>query len=111
MHSHKHRILVVEDEATDRFIIKRALNGSGIDHELTFAVNLAEGVAATDGKEYDCIFLDYKLPGGTGLELLKAIRASNNHSPIIIVTSQDDVKIAVEAMKEGADDYITKDVI
>jgi PAS domain S-box-containing protein len=111
MQAQKHRILVVEDEATDRYIIKKALSGTDIDHELTFAVNIAEGIAATDGKEYDCIFLDYKLPGGTGLELLKAIRAKDKISPIIIVTSQNDVKIAVEAMKEGAYDYITKDVI
>jgi PAS domain S-box-containing protein len=111
MHFQKHRILVVEDEATDRYIIKKALAGTGIEHDLTFATNISEGIAATNGKEYDCIFLDYKLPGGTGLELLKAIRASDKTSPIIIVTSQEDVKIAVDAMKEGADDYITKDII
>ncbi len=102
------QILVVEDDDVDRMIMKRALNASGIRHQLHFAVDHESGLEAAKGKEYDCIFLDYNLPGGTGLELLKSIRASENTSPIIIVTSQGDEKLAVEAMKNGANDYIPK---
>jgi PAS domain S-box-containing protein len=102
------QILYIEDDDLDRMIMKRALNNSGLTVELRFAENMDEGRQATEGIEYDCIFLDYNLPGGTGLELLKAIRASGNNSPIIIVTSQGDEKIAVDAMKNGANDYIPK---
>lgn len=102
------QILVVEDDQLDQMIIKRALIGSGIEHELTIADDHESGKAATEGNTFDCIFLDYNLPGGTGLELLKEIRESGNLSPIIIVTSKGDEKLAVEAMKLGANDYIPK---
>ncbi len=102
------QILVVEDDDLDRMIMKRALNASGIQHELHIAVDHESGLAAAIKMEYDCIFLDYNLPGGTGLELLKAIRAAENTSPIIIVTSQGDEKLAVQAMRYGANDYIPK---
>lgn len=102
------QILVVEDDDLDRMIMKRALNASGIQHELHIAVDHESGLAAAIKMEYDCIFLDYNLPGGTGLELLKAIRAAENTSPIIIVTSQGDEKLAVQAMRNGANDYIPK---
>lgn len=105
------QILAVEDDALDRKIIKNALRDSGVNHELTFAVDHETGVTAATGKEYDCIFLDYNLPGGTGLELLKVIRASGNSSPIIVVTSQSDARIAAEIMKYGADEYIQKDFL
>ena len=107
----KLQILVVEDDDVDRMIIKRALKDSKINHELFFVVDHESGKEATFSKEYDCIFLDYNLPGGSGLELLKFIRESKNMSPIIIVTSQGDEKIAVEAMKLGADDYIPKNLL
>jgi PAS domain S-box-containing protein len=111
MAANKFSILVIEDDDLDRMIIKRALKDSRIDHELTFAEDHESGKEATLGKEYDCIFLDYNLPGGTGLELLKSIREFKNTSPIVMVTSQGDEKIAVEAMKLGADDYISKSLI
>ncbi len=104
-------ILVVEDDELDRMIIKRALKSSGINVEVTFAEDHESGKAATLNKNYDCIFLDYNLPGGTGLELLKSIREQGNTSPIIIVTSHGDEKVAVEAMKSGASDYIPKSLL
>lgn len=111
MEDRKFQILVVEDDELDRLIMKKALRSSNINHDLFFAEDHESGKEATKDKEYDCIFLDYNLPGGTGLELLKEIRKSGNESPIIIVTSQGDEKIAVEAMKNGANDYIPKNFL
>ncbi|HRH65079.1 MAG TPA: response regulator [Bacteroidia bacterium] len=105
------QILVVEDDELDRMIMERALKGSGMKYELRFAEDHESGKIAATEKEYDCIFLDYNLPGGTGLELLKEIRAARNTSPIILVTSQGDEKIAVDAMKNGANDYIPKSLL
>ena len=118
------QILVVEDDELDRMIMKRALNGSGMKHELTFAEDHESGKTAAAEKEYDCIFLDYNLPGGTGLELFasgvrntvgftwhpetKDLWFTDNGRDI---TSQGDEKIAVEAMKNGANDYIPKSLL
>jgi DNA-binding NtrC family response regulator len=101
-------ILVVEDDEVDRLIIKRAIKSSGLNIEVSFAEDADSGMIAATSKKYDCIFLDYNLPGCTGLELLKKIKAQGNTSPIIIVTSQGDENIAVEAMKSGAVDYIPR---
>ena len=111
MADRKFQILVVEDDELDRLIIKKALKSASINHDLYFAEDHESGKAATQNQEYDCIFLDYNLPGGTGIDLLKEIRKAGNQSPIIIVTSQGDEKIAVEAMKTGANDYIPKDLL
>jgi PAS domain S-box-containing protein len=105
------RILCVEDDDLDRLIIKRAVKSSGLNIDLSFAEDIDSGKQQTTGVDYDCIFLDYNLPGGSGLELLKYIRANNNQSPVIIVTSQGDENIAVEAMKNGASDYIPKNLL
>src|SRR5437764_1000451 len=105
------KVLIIEDDELDRMIVKRAINSSGMHVEMTFAHDVDEGKAATKDTTYDCIFLDYNLPGGTGLQLLKDIRSYGNESPIIIVTSHGDEKIAVEAMKSGASDYIPKNLL
>ena len=105
------QILVVEDDELDRMIMKRALIGSKIPHELHFAFDIESARKITAEKEFDCIFLDYNLPGGTGIELLKDIRKSGNTAPIIIVTSQGDEKLAVEAMRNEANDYIPKSLL
>src|SRR5436189_6083609 len=95
------KVLCVEDDELDRMIIKRAVKSSGMNIELSFAEDIDSGKEKTKGTDYDCIFLDYNLPGGDGLDLLKHIRSNNNLSPVIIVTSQGDEKIAVDAMKNG----------
>src|ERR1041384_3906726 len=105
------KILIIEDDELDRMIVKRAINSSGMIVDITFAEDFDSGKEETKNKTYDCIFLDYNLPSGTGLQLLKEIREAGNESPIIIVTSHGDEKIAVEAMKSGASDYIPKNLL
>ena len=58
--------------------------------------------------KFDCVFLDYRLPDGDGLSLVKAVRKSGLKVPLIVLTGQGDEQIAVELMKAGASDYITK---
>jgi PAS domain S-box-containing protein len=104
-------ILIVEDDEVDRMIIKRAIKSSGLNIDVSFAEDAESGLKATTGRCFDCIFLDYNLPGGTGLDLMKKIKSEGNASPIIIVTSHGDENIAVEAMKNGAIDYIPKSLM
>lgn len=107
----KLHILVIEDDELDRMIIKRALEGADSNIGIVFADSMENGKKAVTGHTYDCIFIDYNLPGGNGLEMMKYIREAGNNSPIIVVTSQGDERIAVEIMKNGATDYITKNML
>ena len=107
----KLHILVIEDDEVDRMIIKRALDSAGMHVDVVFAESVESGRKAVVGHNYDCIFIDYNLPGGNGLEMMKYIREAGNNSPIIVVTSQGDERIAVEIMKNGAADYITKNML
>jgi signal transduction histidine kinase len=57
---------------------------------------------------FDCLLLDYQLPGSNGLETLAAIRATGNRVPVVALTGQGDEELAVSLMKAGAADYLTK---
>ncbi len=59
----------------------------------------------------DCIILDYYLPGMNGLEALKNIKSKQPNIPVIILTSQNDVQVALDVMKAGASEYISKNAL
>lgn len=102
------RILVVDDDKVDRMIVRRALVGDG----QIFHVDEAAGADELDRNlaenAYQCIFLDYNIPGSDGLSLLKKMRAGGVEAPIIMLTGQGDEQLAVELMKAGASDYLSK---
>lgn len=102
------KILVVDDDAVDRMAIERALNKTELKFELTEAEN---GAVATDilkNTAFDCIFLDYWLPDQDGLHLVKSFRSLGLTLPLVVLTGQGDEQIAVEIMKAGASDYLSK---
>ena len=101
-------ILLVDDDEVDRMAVKRALQRAGFEYNLTESAEAASGICNLRERKYGCIFLDYLLPGTDGLAFLKEVRASGIKTPIIIITSQGDEKIAVEMMKAGASDYVVK---
>jgi signal transduction histidine kinase/DNA-binding response OmpR family regulator len=102
------KLLVIDDDAADRLQLKRALKNCGFAYELSeyeaFDITI-------DFSVFDCIFLDYLLPGENGLSLLRKIRDTGIKTPIVIFTSQGNENIAVELMKAGASDYIVKNAI
>jgi FixJ family two-component response regulator len=104
-------VLVVEDDELDRLIIGKALKGTTLCSEIVFAEDAEGALNAMEKKNYDCIFLDYNLPGANGLQLLKKMRESGINTPVIIITSQGDDRVAVELMKSGAADYIPKTLL
>ena len=100
------RILLVEDEEkVSRFIVR------GLEAE-RFAVDAAyDGVAGLElatTYSYDLIVLDLMLPGLSGTEVLRRIRHTNKHVPILVLTARDAVRDKVENFEAGADDYLTK---
>jgi CheY-like chemotaxis protein len=102
------RVLVVDDDAVDRMIVRRALARSGVEAVLDEAATVLEALALVGGGGYDCVLLDYNLPGGDGLTLLRGIRQAGLALPVVMLTGQGGEEVAVELMKAGAADYIAK---
>jgi signal transduction histidine kinase/DNA-binding response OmpR family regulator len=105
------KLLVIDDDEVDRLQLKRSLTKSGLRCEITECDDLQKVSSAVLAFNFDCIFLDYLLPGENGLSLLRKIRNLGVNTPIVIITSQGSERIAVELMKAGASDYIVKDQI
>lgn len=102
-------ILVVDDDQVDRIAVRRALNAAGIQAEYAEADSCTGAIAQLNQANFDCIFIDYRLPDGDGLTLLQAVRAAKIKTPVIVLTGQGDEQIAVDLMKAGASDYLVKD--
>lgn len=103
-----YRILLVDDDNVDRIAFERALKRSSMEHHLRMCDNAKEALGIITQQEFDCVFLDYRLPGTTGLDLLRSIREKDVHTPVAILTSHGDEKLAVELLKSGAFDYFLK---
>jgi light-regulated signal transduction histidine kinase (bacteriophytochrome) len=102
-------IVAVEDNPADFGVLRRRLqNVSGLDCQLIHCDNAAEVQDVLKSSDVDCLFLDYQLGACTGLDVLMDIRASGNDVPVITLTGQGNEAIAVEAMKQGAQDYLVK---
>lgn len=105
------RILVIDDDELDRMALMRSVRKSGFNAEVITAANETEGLIALQENEFDIIFLDYNLPGGTGIDFMRANRNKLCGAQVIMVTSQGDEKLAVDAMKLGVCDYMPKNMI
>jgi DNA-binding NtrC family response regulator len=102
------RILVVDDDEVDRMTVYRALLKAGVLIQLHQVSDCKTAIASLQNNSYDCVFLDYRLPDGDGLSLISKIRASDIKVPLVVLTGQGDEQVAVELMKAGATDYLSK---
>lgn len=100
------RILIVDDEAAIRISLAEALENDGYSVET--AETGEEALARLHGDPYDLAVTDLKLPGVSGLDLLKALRNSGQDTPVIMMTAYGDVDTAVDAIRSGAYDFIQK---
>jgi len=102
------RILIVDDDKDVRFPLKRYLAGRGFD------VREADGVAAAiesfKMSRPDAAVVDFTLGDGDGMELLKSLKALDPALPVIMLTGHGTIDLAVQAIKEGADQFFTKPV-
>jgi len=103
-----YKIFLVDDDEIDAMAFERTLKKTGLDYSLTHCKDANEALGQINQSQYDCIFLDYQLPGSDGLVLLKKIKELGIAAPIAVMTSQGDEKIAVEMMKAGAFEYFPK---
>jgi len=99
-------ILVVDDEEAFRYMLSSLLTGAG--YTVDTANDGVQAINAVQNKLYHVVLCDMKMPKVDGLEVLKFIRANVPGLEVIMLTGVADVKMAVECMKVGAYDYITK---
>src|SRR5665811_1444260 len=100
------RILVVDDENTIREILQRTLESEG--YQVDIAADAAEALTMMDGCAFDMVLSDIMMPGMSGVELLKEIKELCHDTAVIMVTAVADTHTAINAMKQGASDYVTK---
>ncbi|MDD2582392.1 MAG: sigma 54-interacting transcriptional regulator, partial [Desulfuromonadaceae bacterium] len=104
----KPNVLLIEDNAATRFGFVRYFSKEG--YEIYEASNLAEAVAAQDAHHFDIIVLDINLPDGSGIDFISKARINDPCIPIIVITGEGDIPLAVKAMQRGADNFLTKPV-
>jgi PAS domain S-box-containing protein len=102
------KLFLVDDDEFDAMAFERALKKAGINFSLNHCNQATKALEIIQESEFDLVFLDYQMPGTDGLALLKKFKERGVLSPIAILTSQGDEKIAVEMMKAGAFDYFPK---
>jgi DNA-binding response OmpR family regulator len=100
------KILIIDDELTLRQTLARILQHAGF--EVTTAENGEQGLAFLETTSFDLVYLDIRLPGLSGSEVLKLVHARYPSIPVIMFTAQPDINSAVEALRSGASDYLLK---
>jgi DNA-binding NtrC family response regulator len=100
------RILVADDDPDISMSLSERLRWLG--HEVVTAADGQAALAAVEAHALDLAFLDVSMPRLNGIEALKLIRKRWPNLPVVVVTAYGTIRLAVEAMKEGAVDFITK---
>ncbi len=100
------KILIIDDEEHMCWALKKAMQQEG--YEALTATSGSKGIEILKEKGPSLVLLDLKMPGMDGLEVLKIIKEIHPKIPVIMITAHGTIETAIEAMKLGADDYITK---
>ena len=100
------RIVVVDDEAAQRDLLTGFLQKQG--HTVLACPSGSEALATVRDQQVDLVVSDCRMPGMSGPELLHHLRAINPELPLILMTAYGTIETAVQAMRDGAADYLTK---
>ncbi len=100
------KILVVEDDKTVGEYVRRGLDEAGYHAELVGDGD--QGLRLATGGHFDLLVLDLRLPKLSGIDVLRTLRDRGNGLPVLVLTAQDAVDFKVQALRMGADDYVTK---
>ena len=101
-----YRILVIEDDETVRDVLRTFLTDKG--YEVTVAVSGESGLEILRSEKFDLIATDLIMPGISGMDVLKEVMATKVNTPVLVMTAFGSVQTAVEAIRIGAFDYLTK---
>jgi len=100
------RVLVVDDDPALCRMLQAVLAEASVDCE--FVLNPLEAVEQSRNEEFDAIISDLNMPGMSGMELLARVRRAHPRCGFVMMTGTEDLQIAVQAMRSGADDYLVK---
>ncbi len=106
------RLLLVEDDEDDYVLFAEA--AADVDYyeiELIWGESCENALELAEKNACDIFFVDYRLPGRSGLELLQELRGKGHHQPFILLTGQSDMRVDIQAMEQGAADYLEKDLL
>src|SRR5215510_5787332 len=103
------RALIIDDDIDLCLLLSRFLNKNGF--ETSSAHSGQKGIALYDPANFDIVICDYRLDDMDGIKLIKGLKAKDPHVAILVITGYSDIKTAVEVIKLGAFDYITKPLI
>jgi two-component system, OmpR family, copper resistance phosphate regulon response regulator CusR len=100
------RILLIEDEAKTARAVLNGLKAEGFAP--AWAATGEDGFFLLSSERFDAVILDWMLPGRSGLEILKAVRAKDSKTPVLLLTARDALEDRVAGLDCGADDYLVK---
>ncbi|WP_457625201.1 sigma-54-dependent transcriptional regulator [Persephonella sp.] len=104
----KHRILLIDDEESILKVIKKFLEDKGF--YVDTAKSRSQALNLIFDNRYSVILSDYRLPDGTGIEILESFRKKDRDTPFVIITAYGSINGAVEAIQKGASHYIAKPI-
>jgi two-component system NtrC family response regulator len=102
----KSSILLIDDDDSLRRVMEFSLTEAG--HRVQTAASGEEGLRLFEKSSFDAVISDITMPGMSGMDVLTKIREQDAHIPVVMITAYGTIESAVEAMKQGAFDYITK---
>lgn len=112
MNDEKTRILVLEDDADYARVLSVLLRYTGEEHfEITNAQSLAQALERLDEQTHDVVLLDLALPDSRGLDTLRELREGFPDTPVVVLTALENHDLAVQAVREGAQDYLYKNEV
>lgn len=100
------KILIVDDEQSMRDVLSIMLKRTG--YTISIATDAEEAISEVNKEIFDLVLTDLKMPNGSGLDVLKAVKSASPDTVVLIITAFSSAESAVEAMKQGAYDYLTK---
>lgn len=103
------KVLLIEDSFSDAQMVKAIIGSSNLGKsDISYAGRFEEALTMLEQKSYDLILLDLHLPDGEGLDLIRQLRQKVPETPVVVLTGIEDETVAVAAILEGAQDYLTK---
>src|SRR5215467_12538103 len=105
----KKRVLIIDDDMDMCTLLSRFLSRNGYETEVAYSGQ--KGLAKFEEESYDAVLCDFRLGNMDGKEVLLSLKKINPSAIVLIITGYSDIKTAIDVIKQGAYDYITKPLI